>query len=83
MDQILYEVERLASWIINSRYKTRIVGQSIGTGPASYLAYLMKDSGLLLQLDLVTPFLNLRALAIEYSVLGLLVWKLLSKQRLS
>jgi fermentation-respiration switch protein FrsA (DUF1100 family) len=73
-DQILYEVKRLASWIIDAGYKTRIVGQSIGTGPASYLAYLLKDSGLVRQLDLVTPFTNLRSLAMEYTLFGLLVW---------
>lgn len=73
-EQLLYEVERLANWIMVSKYKTRIVGQSIGTGPASYLAYLMKDSGLVRQLDLVTPFTNLRALSMEYSILGFLVW---------
>jgi len=72
--QILYEVEQLASWITTGQHRTRIVGQSIGTGPASYLAYLLKDSGLVRQLDLVTPFTNLRSLAMEYTLFGLLIW---------
>jgi len=67
---ILRDVEKLSEWIKNTRQRVHIIGQSIGTGPACYLAYLLRDSSLLSGLDLVTPFTNICGLVGEYVPFG-------------
>jgi len=72
---ILTEVSLLAEWIIKGKYNVHIVGQSIGTGPACYLAYLLHTSGLIKDVELVTPFSNMNRLATDYTyLLGYFVW---------
>lgn len=68
------DVETFAQWIKSARRTVYIVGQSIGTGPACYLAYLLRDSpGTVTGLELITPFINMCALAGEHALFGSLL----------
>jgi hypothetical protein len=72
---ILGDVERLSQWIHENKYKVHIVGQSIGTGPACYLAHLLHKTKLVKSLELITPFVNMYRLAMDRaSIFGILVY---------
>lgn len=72
---ILEDVERLSRWIISNNKKVHIVGQSIGTGPACHLAFLLRNTPLVKKMDLVTPFSNMYQLAMDHvSLFGIFAW---------
>ena len=68
---ILDDVTKLAKWLIDQKYDVHVIGESIGTGPASSLAKKLSYKGRLVALHLLSPFYSLKRLANDYTCLGL------------